>query len=53
MRTQMRAAAYPQEDPATRLTPEEDTAVFLYLASDESRDVTGERFKAQEFDYRE
>lgn len=49
MRTDMRAAAYPEEDPATRITPEENTAVFIYLASDESRDVTGERFKAQEF----
>jgi NAD(P)-dependent dehydrogenase (short-subunit alcohol dehydrogenase family) len=49
MRTDMRAAAYPEEDPQTRITPEENTAVFLYLASDESRDVTGERFKAQEF----
>jgi NAD(P)-dependent dehydrogenase (short-subunit alcohol dehydrogenase family) len=49
MRTEMRAAAYPDEDPATRLTPEENTGIFLYLASDESRDVTGERFKAQEF----
>ena len=49
MRTEMRAAAYPEEDPTTRITPEENTAVFLYLASDESKDVTGERFKAQEF----
>jgi len=49
MRTTMRAAAYPQEDPMTRITPEENTAVFLYLASDESTGVTGERFKAQEF----
>jgi NAD(P)-dependent dehydrogenase (short-subunit alcohol dehydrogenase family) len=49
MRTDMRAAAYPEEDPQTRITPEENTAVFLYLASDESREVTGERFKAQEF----
>ena len=49
MRTEMRAAAYPDEDPTTRITPEENTAVFLYLASDESREVTGERFKAQEF----
>lgn len=49
MRTQMRAAAYPDEDPNTLVTPEENTAVFLYLASDESRNVTGERFKAQEF----
>jgi NAD(P)-dependent dehydrogenase (short-subunit alcohol dehydrogenase family) len=49
MRTTMRAAAYPQEDPMTRITPEENTAVFLYLASDASKDVSGERFKAQEF----
>ena len=49
MRTEMRAAAYPDEDPTTRITPEENTAVFLYLASEESRESTGERFKAQEF----
>ncbi len=49
MRTDMRAAAYPEEDPQTRITPEENTDVFLYLASDESGGVTGERFKAQEF----
>ena len=49
MRTDMRAAAYPDEDPQTKITPEENTAVFLYLASDESEGVTGERFKAQEF----
>jgi NAD(P)-dependent dehydrogenase (short-subunit alcohol dehydrogenase family) len=49
MRTEMRAAAYPEEDPQTRITPEENTAVFLYLASDESKGVTGQRFKAQEF----
>ena len=49
MRTDMRAAAYPEEDPQTRITPEENTAVFLYLASDESGGVTGQRFKAQEF----
>ncbi len=49
MRTEMRAAAYPDEDPQTRITPEENTAVFLYLASDKSKGVTGERFKAQEF----
>jgi NAD(P)-dependent dehydrogenase (short-subunit alcohol dehydrogenase family) len=49
MRTEMRAAAYPEEDPMTRITPEENTDVFLYLASDESEGVTGQRFKAQEF----
>ena len=49
MRTDMRAAAYPEEDPSTKITPEENTGVFLYLASEESQGVTGERFKAQEF----
>jgi NAD(P)-dependent dehydrogenase (short-subunit alcohol dehydrogenase family) len=49
MRTEMRAAAYPEEDTMTRITPEENTDVFLYLASDESKGVTGQRFKAQEF----
>ena len=49
MRTEMRAAAYPDEDPQTRITPEENTAVFLYLASDESKGVNGQRFKAQEY----
>lgn len=49
MRTEMRAAAYPDEDPMTRITPEENTDVFLYLASERSRGVTGQRFKAQEF----
>ncbi len=49
MRTEMRAAAYPDEDPMSLITPEENTDVFLYLASDESKNVTGERFKAQEF----
>jgi NAD(P)-dependent dehydrogenase (short-subunit alcohol dehydrogenase family) len=49
MRTEMRAAAYPEEDPRERITPEENTEVFLYLASDESNAVTGNRFKAQAF----
>jgi NAD(P)-dependent dehydrogenase (short-subunit alcohol dehydrogenase family) len=49
MRTEMRAAAYPDEDPMTRITPEENTDVFVYLASDGSKGVTGQRFKAQEF----
>jgi NAD(P)-dependent dehydrogenase (short-subunit alcohol dehydrogenase family) len=49
MRTGMRANAYPEEDPMTRIMPEENVGVFLYLASDESKGVTGQRFKAQEF----
>lgn len=40
-RTQMRAAAYPQEDPMTLPAPEEVTPIFVYLASDESATVNG------------
>lgn len=50
MRTVMRAAAYPDEDPQTLPRPEEVTAVFVYLASDRSRDVSGQRFRAKEFE---
>lgn len=49
MRTDMRAVAYPDEDPTTLPTPDEVTDVFLYLVSDASRGVSGERFRAQEF----
>ncbi|MGI9038788.1 MAG: SDR family NAD(P)-dependent oxidoreductase [Gemmatimonadota bacterium] len=50
MRTEMRAAAYPDEDPMTLPTPDEVTDVFLYLVSDASSAVSGERFRAQEFE---
>lgn len=49
VRTAMRQAAYPQEDPLTLPRPEEIVGVFLWLASDASRDVTGQRFRAQEW----
>jgi NAD(P)-dependent dehydrogenase (short-subunit alcohol dehydrogenase family) len=49
MRTEMRVAAYPEEGPATVKTPEEATAVFLWLAGPEGRSVTGERLRADEF----
>jgi NAD(P)-dependent dehydrogenase (short-subunit alcohol dehydrogenase family) len=49
MRTSMRAAAYPDEDPATLPEPIAITPVFLYLASDRSRGVTGQRFRAPEW----
>jgi NAD(P)-dependent dehydrogenase (short-subunit alcohol dehydrogenase family) len=48
-RTEMRAAAYPDEDPLTLPTPEEITAVFVYLASSESAGVTGKSFDARDF----
>lgn len=47
MRTRMRAAAYPQEDPMTLPEPAAVTPVFVWLASDASVGVTGERFIAQ------
>jgi len=49
MRTRMRQAAYPEEDPARQRPPEEVTPVFLWLASDASREVTGQRFRAPEW----
>ncbi|HKJ93077.1 MAG TPA: SDR family oxidoreductase [Longimicrobiales bacterium] len=46
MGTDMRHAAYPQEDPDSVPAPAQVTGVFLWLASGES-DATGERFRAQ------
>jgi NAD(P)-dependent dehydrogenase (short-subunit alcohol dehydrogenase family) len=51
-RTAMRATAYPEEDPLTLPTPEEITPVFVYLASDESRGVTGQSLEARDFLHR-
>lgn len=50
MRTDMRAEAYPDEDPDELPEPYEVTDVFVYLVSDRSRDVTGHRFRAKEFE---
>ncbi len=50
MRTTMRAAAYPDEDPETLPEPYDVTEVFVYLASDRSVDVNGQRFRAKEFE---
>jgi NAD(P)-dependent dehydrogenase (short-subunit alcohol dehydrogenase family) len=49
MRTGMRAAAYPDESPDTLPAPYEITDVFVWLASEASREVSGERFRAREF----
>ncbi len=48
-RTAMRAAAYPNEDPATLPSPDDVTPVFVYLASDQSKDVTGRAVNAREW----
>jgi NAD(P)-dependent dehydrogenase (short-subunit alcohol dehydrogenase family) len=53
MRTEMRAEAYPDEDPDSVPTPYQIADVFVWLASDESRSVTGQRFRAREFDWPE
>lgn len=53
MRTVMRAAAYPDEDPADLPTPYEISDIFVYLASDESAGVTGGRFRARDFEWPE
>jgi NAD(P)-dependent dehydrogenase (short-subunit alcohol dehydrogenase family) len=49
MNTAMHRAAEPDEDPAQWADPADVTAVFVYLASDESQDVHGRRFEAQEW----
>jgi NAD(P)-dependent dehydrogenase (short-subunit alcohol dehydrogenase family) len=45
-RTEMRAAANPEEDPLTLPAPEEITEAFVYLACDDSAGVTGQSFDA-------
>lgn len=50
MRTEMRAAAYPEEDPDSVPRPYDVTDVFVYLASERSSGVSGQRFRAQEFE---
>ena len=46
-RTNMRAAAYPAEDPKTVTTPEEIMPTYLYLMGDDSIGVNGKQFNAQ------
>jgi NAD(P)-dependent dehydrogenase (short-subunit alcohol dehydrogenase family) len=48
-RTEMRARAYPEEDPLTLPTPEEIASIFVYLASLSSREVTGRSFDARDW----
>ena len=47
MNTAMHRAAEPEEDPAQWADPADATGVFIFLASDESKLVTGKRFRAQ------
>jgi NAD(P)-dependent dehydrogenase (short-subunit alcohol dehydrogenase family) len=48
MNTAMHRAAEPDEDPNEWADPKTVTDIFIYLASDESQDVHGQRFQAQE-----
>jgi len=48
-RTDMRAEAYPEEDPETLPTPEDISPVFVYLASDESFGETGNQYNARDW----
>jgi NAD(P)-dependent dehydrogenase (short-subunit alcohol dehydrogenase family) len=47
MRTPMRAAAYPAEDPNTVPTPASVSGAFLYLLSGQSRGIDGQYVDAQ------
>lgn len=46
-RTNMRAKAFPAEDPSTLKTAEDIMPLYLYLMSDESQNETGKTFIAQ------
>ena len=46
-RTAMRASAFPAEDVSLLKTPSEIMPSYLYLLSDDSLEVTGQRFNAQ------
>jgi NAD(P)-dependent dehydrogenase (short-subunit alcohol dehydrogenase family) len=48
-RTQMRAQAYPSEDPLTLPTPEEIVPIFMYLAADASPQVNGQSLEARDW----
>jgi NAD(P)-dependent dehydrogenase (short-subunit alcohol dehydrogenase family) len=47
MNTGMHRAAEPDEDPTQWADPADITEVFVYLASDESKNINGRRYRAQ------
>lgn len=49
MRTEMRAAAYPEEDPRTLVRPEDNLAVFRWLITQATLAETGGRWQAKGF----
>ena len=48
-RTEMRALAYPEEDPLALPTPDHVAPLFVYLASDDSGAVTGQSFEDRDW----
>jgi NAD(P)-dependent dehydrogenase (short-subunit alcohol dehydrogenase family) len=48
-RTEMRALAYPEEDPLSLPTPDHVAPVFVYLASDDSATITGQSLEARDW----
>jgi len=46
-RTNMRADAYPAENPMNNPAPEEIMPLYLYLMGDDSLDITGQSMDAQ------
>jgi NAD(P)-dependent dehydrogenase (short-subunit alcohol dehydrogenase family) len=52
MNTRMHALAVPEANPEDYPLPEENVNVFIYLASDESIQVSGQRFEAQAYEAR-
>jgi len=50
-RTNMRAQAYPGEDPSLNLAPEDIMPTYQYLLGPDSIGVTGQRFDAQEMSH--
>ncbi len=49
LRTEMRADAFPSEDPKSVPAPEDRTGVFLWLARKAAIELTGKRYEAEEF----
>ena len=48
-RTEMRAEAYPEEDPLTLPTPEQITPIFVHLASAQSENINGQMWEAKDW----
>jgi NAD(P)-dependent dehydrogenase (short-subunit alcohol dehydrogenase family) len=49
LRTEMRADAFPSEDPKSVPAPEDRTGIFLWLARTAGIELTGTRYEAEEF----